>query len=56
MLEQKLKEAAEREAESWRLHEELEKAKLEVELKWQTLEAYEAEKRSSHLVEVNYKI
>jgi len=47
-----MKDAVEREAESWKLHEELERAKLEVELKWQTLEAYEAEKRRNRVVEV----
>lgn len=40
-----MKEAEERGAESWRLQEELERAKLEVDMRQQTLEAFEAERR-----------
>jgi hypothetical protein len=56
LLEQKMNDAMEKEAETWRLQEELERMKLEVDLKRQTLEAYEAEKRHQYRDEVNLSV
>lgn len=46
----------EKEAETWRLQEELERMKLEVDLKRQTLEAYEVEKRRQYREEASFSV
>jgi hypothetical protein len=56
LLEQKMNAVMEKEAETWRLQEELERMKLEVDLKRQTLEAYEVEKRRQYPEEASFSV